>query len=348
MQMFQHGAAVAAAATVFSLAGAAQAVPGRAVDIDASYHHSCAVTDCGDLVCWGRNDYGQAVDRIITSGFFLEPPDRWTDVSTGFYHSCGVNENFEAYCWGNNGQGQLDLPLSDDVLQVTAGGYHTCEIYSATNEVFCSGYDGQGQASPPGEFFVDISAGAFHTCGVRPVGDVLCWGSDGAGQSFGHQPTPNWAMFPGEEFVDVEAGNYHTCALTNQDNVYCWGSNGSGQLHPEYDDGTWGEIRPNFWRYADNHHLLDVGTATSCTLTGTSLDCWGGPFVLGGSAAPPSNFAYDDVAIGASHGCAFDTSGDLMCWGSDSHGQATPDLVDGGWCPGTGPQIPPWPSFPWG
>lgn len=347
----RHVGSFALSVVVFGLAGTAGAVPGRAIDLDSSYHHSCAVTDCGDIVCWGRNDHGQAIDRIITSGWFINTPDAWTDVSTGFFHTCGVDETGDAYCWGNNTYGQLDLVLGSDVMQVAAGGYHSCELIGINGEVFCTGYDLQGQASPPLDFFFDISAGAYHTCGVRLSGDILCWGSDSHGQSYGHQPTPKWAMFPGEEFVDVEAGNYHTCGLTDHGSVYCWGAGGSGQLHPVEDDGSWGEVLPGFWRTAGNFDVLDVGVSGTCSLIGNGIDCWGAPFSSGGGYTPPGGFAYDDVAVGAGHACAADTSGSLMCWGSSSYGKTTPDPVTGGACPveiDFVPKFPPGPLVPWG
>lgn len=322
--------ALIAGVSVLTFADTASAVPGDAVDLDSSIYHSCAVTDCGDIVCWGRNLYGEASDHIVTSGWLFDPPDAWTDVSTGYLHTCGIDETGHAACWGNNTYGQRDLVIDDDVWQIAAGGYHTC-VLNGWGEAFCNGYDGQNQASPPAEFFVDISAGLYHTCGLRIGGDILCWGSDGYGQTRGGGPIQ--ALRPGEEFVDVEAGHQHTCGVTNYGTVYCWGRGSSGQLHPAYDDGRWGEALPGLWATDGDFERLDAGASGTCAILEVGMECWGSPFSLGGGYLPPSGFAEVDAAVGSGHACAYDTAGSLACWGSDTYGRATPDQVSGLACP---------------
>ncbi|MDE2822915.1 MAG: RCC1 domain-containing protein, partial [Chloroflexota bacterium] len=44
--------------------------------------------------------------------------------------------------------------------------------------VVCWGNDLYGQATPPEGEFASVSAGRFHTCGVRADGSVACWGSN--------------------------------------------------------------------------------------------------------------------------------------------------------------------------
>ena len=44
--------------------------------------------------------------------------------------------------------------------------------------VACWGLGLDGQSSPPEGVFTSVSAGLFHTCGVRPDGSVECWGRD--------------------------------------------------------------------------------------------------------------------------------------------------------------------------
>ena len=69
--------------------------------------------------------------------------------------------------------------------------------------------------------FASVSAGVFHTCGVRTDGTVECWGSneDGDGNVVG-QATP-----PGGSFASVGAGALHTCEVRTDGTVECWGSN---------------------------------------------------------------------------------------------------------------------------
>ena len=68
--------------------------------------------------------------------------------------------------------------------------------------------------------FASVSAGLFHTRGVRTDSSVECWGAneDGDGNVVG-QATP-----PGGEFVSVGAGLVHTCGVRTDISVEYWGS----------------------------------------------------------------------------------------------------------------------------
>ena len=61
--------------------------------------------------------------------------------------------------------------------------------------------------------FASVSAGWFHTCGVRTDGSVECWGWNVVGQ----------ATSPSGEFASVSAGNQHTCGVRTDGSVECWG-----------------------------------------------------------------------------------------------------------------------------
>lgn len=65
-----------------------------------------------------------------------------------------------------------------------------------------------------------LSAGSFHTCGLRTDGTLACWGSNSSGQS-----TP-----PGGTYNQISAGDYHSCGLRTDGYWICWGSNDYGQL----------------------------------------------------------------------------------------------------------------------
>jgi hypothetical protein len=71
--------------------------------------------------------------------------------------------------------------------QVSAGGWHTCGV-KTDGTVACWGWDYYGQASPPAGTFSQVSVGGWHTCGVKRDGTLACWGDDTYGQAT--PPTP--------------------------------------------------------------------------------------------------------------------------------------------------------------
>ena len=65
----------------------------KATTIAAGDKHICAITITKNVVCWGRNKYGEST-----------PPEGLSDVkylAMGRSHSCAVTEDDEIHCWGN-------------------------------------------------------------------------------------------------------------------------------------------------------------------------------------------------------------------------------------------------------
>lgn len=125
-------------------------------------------------------------------------------IAGGGYHVCGVlSDTKQAHCWGRNSDNQTDIPadLVDSAFaKVVAGGYHSCGLSIPAGQTSCdaegcelhcwgsdSGAPDNGQVSSrPSGRFVDVEAGAYHTCATKwgnssdvstdETGVMVCWG----------------------------------------------------------------------------------------------------------------------------------------------------------------------------
>jgi hypothetical protein len=121
-------------------------------------------------------------------------------------------------CWGWNADGAC-TPPSGAFSQISAGSYHTCGV-RVDGTLACWGYNSDGQSNPPSGTFSRVSAGWTHTCGIKSDGTLACWGSDTYGQL---------SNVPSGAFIQVSADYRHTCGTRVDGTVACWGYNPDGQ-----------------------------------------------------------------------------------------------------------------------
>jgi Ca2+-binding RTX toxin-like protein len=147
--------------------------------------------------------------------------------------------------------------------------------------------------------FVQVSAGGFFTCALRPNGDALCWGSDSTG-------VPGAVTGP---FVQLSAGGGHVCALEPDGDATCWGWNDAGQA-PASVAGPFTQI--------------GAGEGHTCAVAlGGNVRCWG----TNGYGQAPASVAgpFVQVAAGSEHTCAVTATGTWSCWGHNNFQQVGPN-----------------------
>src|SRR5262249_22610066 len=137
--------------------GAGDGAPGHFCfsQLAAGSGYSCGVDGQGRVVCWGLNTSGQLGNgATAAAGSDQASPDEGAPVvklggtplegviglSVGTSHACAVLGDGTAWCWGVNSYGQL------------GDGNTTSVAYAA-------------QVKAPTKF-VQLAAGASHTCGV--------------------------------------------------------------------------------------------------------------------------------------------------------------------------------------
>ncbi|MFQ6047583.1 MAG: CARDB domain-containing protein, partial [Gemmatimonadales bacterium] len=76
--------------------------------------HTCRVDDTGAAQCWGDNLDGElgdgTLDNVRTSPVTVIGGLTFSQIVTGQFHTCGLTTTQEVYCWGWNGDGQLGDP----------------------------------------------------------------------------------------------------------------------------------------------------------------------------------------------------------------------------------------------
>jgi alpha-tubulin suppressor-like RCC1 family protein len=86
--------------------------------------------------------------------------------------------------------------------------------------------------------FLQVFAGANHTCAVAASRRVWCWGDGSRGQlGYGnlHNTAAPVRVFQIASVVSGSAGDFHTCALTVDGHIWCWGLNDRGQASSRSD-----------------------------------------------------------------------------------------------------------------
>jgi alpha-tubulin suppressor-like RCC1 family protein len=238
-----------------------------AITLDSD--HSCALTNEGQVKCWGENHSGQLGDGTTRNRH--EPVGvvglgkRATSISTGLNSSCAVLVDGGVRCWGSNRQGALgdgtntDHPtpvsvvgLPHGAIDVTVGANHACAT-TRHDEALCWGGNSHGQLGngtttssrlPVQVVGLDagrptVSAGYGYTCAVTPSGPVKCWGvnRDGAigdGTTV-ERPTPTPVLGLESGVLDLAVGANHSCVATTAGAARCWGENDGSQVG----DGTY-------------------------------------------------------------------------------------------------------------
>ena len=193
----------------------------RVIDFDNG-GPSCAVTDLGNIYCWGHsNGAGQlgigyasyfAYAVSVTPLKVLTPAGvRFSSVTTGLEHACALSTTGTGYCWGDNYEGlfgndsyvdssvptPMVVPNNEKLSQISTGWYHTC-VTTVSGSTWCFGRGAFGELGtgttlggktyraplvPSGIQFSKISAAIGTTCGIDQFSKIWCWGGANWGTS---------------------------------------------------------------------------------------------------------------------------------------------------------------------
>ncbi|WP_419844958.1 hypothetical protein [Candidatus Poriferisocius sp.] len=217
--------------------------------------HVCALRSDKVVVCWGLRlddagaaqvvaaaDSGEARRWELRTAGGSAWSEGFVDIAAGPAGVCGMRADGLAACWSGK------EPAEGRVASLVVD-YEVCALHPGGG-FDCSG--GEPAAVLPQGAFADASAGLAYGCGVRPGGELECWGDNQHGQ----------ADPPEGRYTQVSAGVDHACALDTGGQAVCWGDNSYGKADPP--NGEFAQVSARW-------------SVSSCGLRpGGEQVCWGG------------------------------------------------------------------------
>ena len=272
--------------------------------------YACALTDEGELVCWGPEDGLLPLPSLPSGGYSAVSLDLyWVDESghfTAILTACATTDGGDLVCWrGTNNDGRVE-----QTVEHSPGNYvdaqvvesNTC-VVTAAGEALCAGWAGDGSSR-----YTALAAGLEFVCAVTQAGGIQCAdhglyrvsiGGDAGQSSVMQPPTP----MPGRRYetVSVSSPGSHTyvCALTDLGEADCWRSTDNKVAYSD----------PPFGGYV----AVSDGNGHTCALTeDRQVVCWG--WNNFGQADVPEG-RYTAVSAGFASTCALNEAGEAVCWG---------------------------------
>ena len=242
------------------------------VAIAAGGLHTLALFSDGRVYGWGDNQYGQIGNNALPFDSTLPAwakgdlsAKRVIGISAGEFHSLAVCDDGTVAAWGLGDSGQLGNG-------------------STANQAFPVAVDLSDV--PPGETFVAVAAGRWHSMALTSGGKVFTWGNNVNGQlGIGTTMNQNFPVLVTGLTANAiyGGGTYHSMAMRNDGQLVAWGTNLYGQL------GT-GAL-------ANSFTPVPVGTA------------WLGAFSVGRAVTADE------------HNLALRSDGKLYAWGLGNEGR---------------------------
>ncbi len=201
--------------------------------------------------------------------------------------------------WGGEGQwdkGQTQVPPGEDYVAVAAGMYHSLAL-TADGAVVAWGDNSDQQCdAPAGDDYVAIEAGFRHSLALNSDGTLAAWGSNADGQC---------DVPAGSDYIAIAAGADHCLALKADGSVVAWGNNQHGQCNVP--PGLVVQAIAGGWR-----HSLALTTEGS-------LLAWGSNW--SGESDVPVGSDFAAITCGDHHNLAQRTDGAFAAWGLQADGR---------------------------
>lgn len=284
---------------------------------------SLGIQTNGSLWAWGLNDRGQlgidstSLQRVAVR---VGTDTNWIQVEAGAAHAIGLKRDGSIWTWGANDVGQLGIGSTNQSnvpirvgtdsawVEVRAGG-HFSLARRADGTIWAWGTNAHGQLGigvntaiatnrvrrapemvGTNSDWVAVSAGVFHSLGLRANGTLWAWGRNNFGQlglrmgtgdgSDGFNTNQPAQVGTDSDWAMVEAGSFHSFGIKTSGALFGWGANffgqvGNGRIGSLNDTNDVNEVSPvpvaadKMWR------TVDASTHSLGMTTDGSIWAWG-------------------------------------------------------------------------